>query len=392
MVDPPPDPEDVIDEAKEELPTYLDLHTKVIARTCSPDGGVCHHAKEYPDLTTPQAMLGAVGGQCNLATDDALDVFNGCEQLGDELRFPEYGPNNDWASEIAYEEHEPTNLDGQMGTDVVLYLRDDVPNPMNDPNELETVFIWRNYPDESIQLAPFYGTISYDAGENVVTIHVIEEQSEGRQELLNEGLRLGDPNQDGIFGFDESEFRLVDPGRPETSYLLGRLLGILPGTPMPLANEPLSSAEVLAVTCWIESLDTEAGAGVYDTINYDDCQAAADFGKGDPESGHAFTADVLPILSRCTGGGCHSGDNPAQGLDLTEGAAHEDLLRASKQDPLTLLVTPGNPTNSYLMMKLRGTGVSGLQMPREADGPGEPLSEAELEVIERWIVAGAPND
>lgn len=387
----PQEPEDVIDEAKAELPTYLDLHTNVIARTCSPDEGVCHHAKEYPDLTSPQAMLGGVGMGCNVAVDDPLSMFNGCEQEGDELRFPQYGPNKDWSTEIAWSETVKTSIPNASGNDVILHLRDPIPNAMNDPGELESMFIWRNYEDESVEQAAYYSVISYEAGEATVTVHLIEELNDNQIIALGGGLRMGDPNRDGVFGADETTYKLIEPGDPETSYLMGRLLGRVPGTPMPLANQPLSSAEVLALTCWIEGLGGE-DPDVYGEIDYDGCQAAKDFGQGDPEGGHSFSNDVQPILERCTAGGCHSDSSPAAGLDLTSGASYESLLRASSQDPETLLVTPGNPTNSYLMMKLRGTQVSGLQMPREAGGPGEPLPEEELRVIEGWIIAGAPDD
>ncbi len=51
-------------------------------------------------------------------------------------------------------------------------------------------------------------------------------------------------------------------------------------------------------------------------------------------------------------------------------------------------VTPGNPTNSYLMTKLVGNGLQGVQMPLAAT----PLGPEELDVIRTWISYGAPND
>jgi hypothetical protein len=79
-------------------------------------------------------------------------------------------------------------------------------------------------------------------------------------------------------------------------------------------------------------------------------------------------------------------------LDLSEGRAYESLQRTAGQDPETPLVEPGNPTNSYLMIKLWSKGIAGLQMPRGPTGEGEPLPEQDIATIERWIVAGAPND
>ena len=124
----PPDPQDAVDEAKALIPDYLTLHTTVIARTCSPDEGVCHHAKEYPDLTTPQAMLGVVGADCNIALDDIIDTFNGCEREGDHLVIL-YGPNSDFSSEIAW--IEPITDMSEAITGYEVFLRDPIPEPDN---------------------------------------------------------------------------------------------------------------------------------------------------------------------------------------------------------------------------------------------------------------------
>ncbi|MDH5675994.1 MAG: hypothetical protein OEZ06_27980, partial [Myxococcales bacterium] len=46
-------------EAQAKLPTGIDLQTDVVQRTCGPTGGVCHNAKEYPDLHTPANLIGS---------------------------------------------------------------------------------------------------------------------------------------------------------------------------------------------------------------------------------------------------------------------------------------------------------------------------------------------
>jgi len=53
-------------EAQRRFPTGLDLHQKVIWRTCTPNGGVCHNAKEYPDLRTPANLASAFEAPCNV--------------------------------------------------------------------------------------------------------------------------------------------------------------------------------------------------------------------------------------------------------------------------------------------------------------------------------------
>lgn len=388
-VPPPPDPEDAVDEAKRELPTYLDLHQQVIQRTCTPDEGVCHNDKEYPDLRTPQSMLATVGSLCNLAIEDPMETFNGCELPGDRMVFR--GRDNDaWGTEIAWAE---TIVDGST-TRVEIHLRDPIPEPMRDPGELESATFLRDYRDGSpeLELTIIYNQLRYAQGETVVVLEAFEELSDNRQ-LAIEGLWAGDPNRDGVFGADTDTFTMVQPGDPERSYLFGRLQATVPGTPMPLANQPLSPAEVIALGCWIEGLDGAPEGDVYAAIEYDDCAFAAAFGQPQPDSGHSLSNDVQPIFERyCNAAGCHAAETPAAGLDLTAGNARDNLLRASLQDGETLLVVPGNPTNSYLMMKLWGKGVSGTRMPRSQTGEGDPLPDAEMRVLERWIAAGAPND
>ena len=84
---------------------------------------------------------------------------------------------------------------------------------------------------------------------------------------------MGDPNRNGVFGHDLGGSMVV-PGDLERSYLYGRLFGLVPGTRMPLGNQPLDEAEHLAVICWIETLDDDPD--VFDPIDYDACDEAAE--------------------------------------------------------------------------------------------------------------------
>jgi hypothetical protein len=86
----------------------------------------------------------------------------------------------------------------------------------------------------------------------------------------------GDPNGNGAFGADElpddEHARLIEPGSLSRSYLWGRVTGTVPGTRMPLANQPLTDAEYVALACFIETLtpDTQADSA----IDYDSCAFA----------------------------------------------------------------------------------------------------------------------
>lgn len=383
-----PDPRDAVDEARSTLPDYLSLHGRVISRTCSPDEGVCHHSREYPNLASPQSMLGAIGADCNLAVGDPADTFNGCERRGDRVEILA-GANAGFATEIAWIEaaFDPS----EMLVGYTLTLRDAIPSA-DDDGELDSVAILRDYEDGSVDMGRFDIAASYQVGARTLRLEGVVGWQPWQHALMEGGLVLGDPNRDGVFGADEEAFEIFAPGDPERSYLLGRVLGRVPGTPMPLANQALSSAEMLALTCWIEGLIPGVSADVYASIDYDNCQAAIEFGTAQPGSGRSFSEDIMPILARCSAAGCHARDAPAAGLDLESDDARDNLLATSTQDPETPRVTPGNPTHSYLMSKLRGKGVAGLRMPRTLNGEGEPLSEEELSNIEAWIVAGAPDD
>jgi hypothetical protein len=87
---------------------------------------------------------------------------------------------------------------------------------------------------------------------------------------------------------------------------------------------------------------------------------------------------------------CHAGDAAPKGLDLAADDAWDRLVgRPSSERPEILLVAPGDPGASYLVMKLEGaSGIAGRQMPRNrAARPAE-----EIETIAQWIRQGAARD
>src|SRR5687767_7933220 len=73
-------------EAQEQLATGYDLHAKVVYRTCSPNGGVCHNNKEYPDLRTPANLLASIEAPCNVQPGSWDAVYDRCERAGDRLK------------------------------------------------------------------------------------------------------------------------------------------------------------------------------------------------------------------------------------------------------------------------------------------------------------------
>ena len=105
----------------------------------------------------------------------------------------------------------------------------------------------------------------------------------------------------------------------------------------------------------------------------------------------SFKSNVQPIFNtRCVV--CHQGGAPPASLSLEPSLAYLNLVDTpSTQGPL-VRVAPGAPENSYLINKLRGTqaqaGGSGAQMPYGTT----PLPDSDIDLIQQWITAGAPDN
>jgi hypothetical protein len=86
---------------------------------------------------------------------------------------------------------------------------------------------------------------------------------------------------------------------------------------------------------------------------------------------------------------CHIGASAPEGLQLDAAHSYNLLVGVpSAEEPDMLRVKPGDPTNSYMLHKLKGPpGIVGGQMPL-----GEtPLPQATIAAISQWITDGAPN-
>ncbi|MEM6292555.1 MAG: hypothetical protein AAGA54_14870 [Myxococcota bacterium] len=376
-----------IEEAKKEFPTYEDIHVKVIQRTCTPFQNVCHNNKEYPDLRTPQGVIDRIGRPCNLNElyNDPEAVFNACETAGDFLRFTD-GANTGFSVEIG---SVTVADDGMGGGTGAISLRDPIPAAMLSPATLESATIERLVGGVMQPVGSITTSLSYAQG--ALTVQVNNNEMFATHAEVLSAVTVGDPNGDGIFGAsDENAMQEIKPGDPWNSYLLQRLQGNVPGSPMPLANQPLSASEIIAVACWIEGTADEGGAETDSVIDYDNCEYAAELATPPDGGGATLSEHVQPIFDQsCAFAGCHSTNSPAAGLDLSPGKSRAALLDiASEQNPDVPLVTAVNPTNSYLMVKVTGAGVSGQRMPLN----GDPLSESQLEVLRTWIIQGAPDN
>ncbi|HVS40501.1 MAG TPA: DUF1549 domain-containing protein, partial [Gemmataceae bacterium] len=153
---------------------------------------------------------------------------------------------------------------------------------------------------------------------------------------------------------------VIVPGKPDESLLYEKVHS---GKMPPGENAHLSDAETAAVRRWIA-----AGAG---------------FGAADvPVAAIPTQHDVLPILlRRCTA--CHGLRRQEANLDLHTRAA---LLRGGKSGPA---VIPGKPDESLMIQKIR----AGKMPPHDrlVEACVKPMEPSEIDVLVRWIAAGAPE-
>jgi len=400
--------DEAVMEAQERLATGSELHSEVVLRSCGPLGGVCHNKKEYPDMRTPSNFVGLIGAPCNVQSGTPEAVFDRCERAGDHIVFE--GHDRDY--EIGWIEvipGEPTDTVSEDMPGLHLHLAEEMESGELD-GRWTTARFYRSFVAQGEVSAISYAVYSgvfyrLDGGKHIVA-EVPDYRTEDVDELIGAGVEQGDLNRNGVFGAHATEdgevlgpVPLIDPGSPETSYLVARMRGHMqgmpvPGSRMPLANPPFSVAEMIAMFCFIEGLPDDGKINLESDIDYKNCSYA------DPETHPALAVEgagknwsdrVSPLLeANC--GGCHSQDR-AEGDLVLVGSDVYDFLRetVSITDPQgRLYVKPGDPQNSYLFLKLIGdSSIDGKRMPLDPLEGERTLSEDEIADIEAWITDGA---
>ena len=393
--------------AQERFPTGLDVHKKVIWRTCTPNGGVCHNRKEYPDLRTPASFASAFSAPCNVQPGEAASVFDGCERPGDRLRFGNDGEE----IEIGWVEYVGGDWTGLQGNQMAepdtpglhIHLARALPGDNN--GFFGNANFVRSFVDDQGEVQEStcerFATNWWRVGDSTHLVgRVPDYQIQEVQNLLEVGIVMGDANRNGVYGAQQGPpVSMLEPGDPVGSYLIGRLRGELhgesvPGSRMPLANAPLSIDEMLALFCLVEGFP-EGGddSTLTGPIDYNACSFAEN-----PEDLNLLGDGVtwerrIKLILEFNCGGCHNETSPQGGLTLLGDGVYERLLGPSMQVPEIPFITPGEPENSYLYLKLIGDDRAvGLQMPyNPLTGEGS-LGTAELADIETWIVNGAIED
>ncbi len=119
------------------------------------------------------------------------------------------------------------------------------------------------------------------------------------------------------------------------------------------------------------------------------CERAAPLQQKPTET--TFTSIQQNIFdNNCALSGCHLGSSAPFGLDLSQGNAYNNLVDvASGEVPTLFRVKPGDPDNSYIVMKLEGAqGIQGQRMPRGRP----PLAPDDINAVREWIRLGAKNN
>jgi len=412
----PPAPYDgddpIVLEAQSRYATGLDLHVKAIRRTCSPTEGVCHYAKEYPDLHTAANWLAAIAAPCNIQSGTREGIYDRCERPGDrfELDTREVASGPLEIGRLDYIAGESEGFDEDHRPDAAspgLHLR------LAEPLSTERSELWssgrfiRTFVDAQGLIEDLvYATYTtrwfvLDGGRHLFG-EVAEWQIDDVSHLLEVGVVEGDPNGNGVFGSREGDaVALLVPGDPETSYLVARIRGTMegeavPGTRMPLANQPLSNAEMLALYCFIEGLPASGAPERLDgPIDYKACSYSADPTNLDlygSETRVTWSGRISRILeTNC--GGCHDADSPSGELPLTGPDAYGALLAPADIDPTFVRLAAGDLEASYLWLKLTNDeAIEGSPMPTSPVTGWRPLGTADLDAIRTWILDGAPRD
>jgi hypothetical protein len=396
--------DEIVLEAQSKFRTGIELHQKVIWRTCTPNGGVCHNSKEFPDLRTPANFVASFGQNCNVQYGEHQSVYDRCERPGDRFKLTGGGINTGqveigWLESVPGPRFEGEGLPPEDSPGLHIHLADPLPGDQTivySTGQFERTFI-NDGKVEDFTFAEYTSRWYVLPGRRHLIAEVREYQQDQVQNLLSVGVIEGDPNRNGTFGARQHDpVLMLEPGSPERSYLIARLRGEMlgekiPGSRMPLANPPFTIAEMLALFCLVEGFP-EGGteSDLSRGIDYRNCSYSEDpAGLNLLGEGVTWTARISKILEfNC--GGCHGGTTPEAGLALIGDDVYVRLLEPSAQFPDMPLITPGDPEQSYLYLKLIGDdSIIGNPMPYNPLTGLGTLSEAEIADVHTWISNGA---
>ncbi|MCK6511116.1 hypothetical protein L6R29_14230 [Myxococcota bacterium] len=102
-------------------------------------------------------------------------------------------------------------------------------------------------------------------------------------------------------------------------------------------------------------------------------------------TGISLQKDLLPIIQSNGCLGCHGSSGQ---FKIDANNLHASIVNVKRKiDPSSTYVIPNDPSNSYLLLKLKPNPPSGARMPR-----GGALAADEIQKFEDWIKQGAQNN
>ena len=119
--------------------------------------------------------------------------------------------------------------------------------------------------------------------------------------------------------------------------------------------------------------------------------AVAACGEDDRPTNWTYIHSAI-VVPGCTTSSCHTEFNAQAGVRLSDRENAYNILTGAtcNENPDNAVfgnfVVPGEPENSRLMHLLIGENVS------RAMPPDRPLPDPDIDLIEQWILAGAPCD
>lgn len=105
----------------------------------------------------------------------------------------------------------------------------------------------------------------------------------------------------------------------------------------------------------------------------------------------SFADDIMEIVERrgCAQIGCHGNGSTAGALSLDGTAtAYDQLVNVVSGCQGLIRVVPGDPDDSYLVMKVEGTHTCGARMPLG----DQPLDSIDQKNIRNWVLQNALNN
>jgi hypothetical protein len=113
-------------------------------------------------------------------------------------------------------------------------------------------------------------------------------------------------------------------------------------------------------------------------------------GGGPPPPDATFTRVQTEVFSvSCALAGCHAGNAPTAGMDLSAGVAYGNIVGVTSTERADLKrIEPGDPDRSYLVKKIRGDAdISGGTMPLVGS-----ITGGQRQLVIDWVRRGAPQD